>query len=61
MIETKLEYIKNWQKNNKARTNMYKLKWYYKNRKYINLIKSYPKTEELDEADLMYLEKFPNG
>ncbi len=37
---TKSEYIKEWHKNHKDKTRLYKLKWYYKNKKHFNAMRS---------------------
>ena len=60
-IKDKKAYIKTWQKNNRYRMRMHKLKWYYKNRTVINLMFSKAKGLQMDAADEWYLLKNPEG
>lgn len=59
--KTQLDYIKDWQRKNKMRVRMARLKYYYKNRTIINLSFSKATSIELDAADLYYLERNPEG
>lgn len=56
MDKTK-EYRKKWQKDHILRMRMYKLKWYYKNRRNFYLMRSKPSSTEVEEADLIYFPK----
>lgn len=61
MTNQKKEYVRLWQKSHKLRMRKYKLAYYYKRRKIINLMFSKPTSIDLDEADLYYAEKHPEG
>ena len=55
------EYRKLWQQIHILRMRMYKLKWYYKNRKVINMMFSKPTSSMPDLADVYYAERHPQG
>ncbi len=55
------EYRKEWQKANKQRMRMHKLKWYYKNRVIVNMMFSKAKGTDSDIADQWYQERHPEG
>lgn len=50
--EEKKVYVRTWQKEHAQRMRMHKLKWYYKNRKVINMMFSKPTGLAEDEADV---------
>ena len=59
--KNQLEYIKNWQKQNRLRVRMTRLRYYYRNRVEINLMFRKVVSSEPDETDRLYAEKYPDG
>lgn len=59
--KSQLEYIKDWQKRNKMRVRMNRLRYYYRNRVVINMSFSKAISIEPDEADKWYAERNPDG
>ncbi len=59
--KSQLEYIKAWQKENKMRVRMARLRYYYRNRIVINMTFSKAISSEPDEADRWYAERNPDG
>lgn len=46
-----------WQRKNKAKRRAHLRKWYYIRRREINLSFSLPKSSDLDEVDIKYIEE----
>jgi hypothetical protein len=51
MKKSRNEYLRKWNKENKLRRRSHLLKWYYKNRKVFNMMRSRPTGIETDLAD----------